>query len=125
MTSFNQLVRGLARWRPHRESSTSNPSAEAPVAFASLVDLVRSSARREQIGEVCEDCRTLNRRGAYYCKACLHKLPAYYDSADAWVPLLIWRRRAFEEGRTGAWDFAAVWVVLSLLVLITAFNPAG
>ena len=120
MTSFSQLVRGFARTRLRRESSESDPSAESPVAFASLVGLVRSSGS----GQVCEDCQTLNRRGAWYCRACLHKLPAYYESADAEVPLSIWRRRALEDDRAGAWDLAAVWVVLSLLVLITAFKPA-
>ncbi|WP_431274591.1 hypothetical protein ACQ858_21710 [Variovorax ureilyticus] len=98
------------------------PSPSSPVAFAGLIDLVRSTAA-EDSGEICEECKTLNRGGARYCKGCEHKLPAYYASASARAPMVLRHRRERTDNRALAWDPAAVWVVLSSLVLITAFIP--
>jgi len=94
----------------------------SPVAFAGIIDLVRSTAA-EDSGEICEECKTLNRAGARYCKGCEHKLPAYYATANVRAPTVLRRRRERTSIRTQAWDLAAVWVVLSSLVLITAFIP--
>jgi len=108
-----------------RSSSTtgSSPSPVAPVAFASLIDLLRSRGRTAQSSDVCEDCKTLNRRGALYCKTCMHKLPAYYTSVDPHTPFVIWRNRMRAESRKGAWDLVAAWIVLISLVLMTAYIP--
>ncbi|MBO9648427.1 MAG: hypothetical protein J7605_07945 [Variovorax sp.] len=97
-------------------------SSSSPVAFAGLLDLMRSKADDDG-GEICEECKTLNRAGARYCKCCEHKLPAYYTCANARAPMVLRHRRERTGNRTLAWDFAAVWVVLSSLVLITAFIP--
>ena len=142
MTSFNQLIHGGAEGQPSLDAALaeligmhSTPQASTPgsvptssapsVAYVSLVDLVRSTVGTEQRGEICEECKTLNHRGACYCKTCMHKLPAYYVSANPRIPLVLWQRHQREERRTGAWDLAAVWVVLSSLVLMTAFIPVG
>lgn len=95
-----------------------------PVAFAGLIDLVRSTAS-EDSGEICEECKTLNRARACYCKGCAHKLPAYYASANARASMALRQRRERTGNRTLAWDLAAVWLVLSSLVLITAYIPVG
>ena len=143
MTSFNQLIHGGLDGQPSldevvaelittgskhsvskREAPETTPSASS-IAFVSLLDLMRSTASTEQTGEICEGCKTLNRRGACYCKTCMHKLPAYYASANPRTPFLTWSRREREESRTSAWDLAAVWVVLTSLVLMTAYAPVG
>ncbi|SCK06649.1 hypothetical protein VAR608DRAFT_0078 [Variovorax sp. HW608] len=100
----------------------SDPPLSSPVAFAGFIDLVRSTTAEER-GEICEECKTLNRAGARYCKGCEHKLPAYYTNANARAPMVLRHRRERAGNRTLAWDLAAVWVVLSSLVLITAFIP--
>ena len=137
MTSFNQLIHGGAEGQPSLDEAlarlistakrpTSDSSANStPIAFGGLFDLMRFPAGAPQDSEVCEDCKTLNRRGACYCKACMHKLPAYYASAGSHTPFVIWRRREREERRTSAWDLAAVWVVLTSLVVMTAYIPVG
>ncbi|MBO9512639.1 MAG: hypothetical protein J7549_00865 [Variovorax sp.] len=112
MTSFTPLIHGAGE-------------GTAPVAFGGVFDLMRSPNRAAQRAEICEACRTLNRRGACYCKACMHKLPAYYVSENPRTPLVLRRRHEREDSRSGAWDLAAVWVVLSSLVLMTAFIPIG
>ena len=96
----------------------------SPVAFAGFLDLVRSTATEDR-GEICEECKTLNRAGARYCKCCEHKLPAYYTCTNARAPMVLRHRRERTGNRTLAWDLAAVWLVLSSLVLITAFIPVG
>jgi len=139
MTSFNQLIHGGAEGQPSLDEAfadlismgsrqnTSNPElsppSASPVAFGGFVDLMRSRASSAQSGEICEECKTLNRRGACYCKTCMHKLPAYFASANPRAPFVIWRRLEREENRTSAWDLAAVWVVLISLVLMTAYIP--
>ena len=102
------------------EPPDSAPSS--PVAFAGFIDLVRSTGA-EDSGEICQECKTLNRAGACYCKGCEHKLPAYYACANARAPMVLRHRRERTGNRTLAWDLAAVWLVLSSLVLITAFIP--
>jgi len=102
----------------------SDTALATPVAFAGLIDLMRSRAS-EDCGEICEECKTLNRMRACYCKACAHKLPAYYASANVRAPMVLKQRRERAGNRTVAWDLAAVWVVLSSLVLMTAFIPVG
>ena len=107
MTSFNQLIHGGTEEQPSLDEAlarligTAGPRADssmpAPVAFGDLFDLVRFPAGAPQGGEVCEDCKTLNRHGACYCKTCMHKLPAYYASADPQTAFVIKRRREREE----------------------------
>ncbi|MBO9516013.1 MAG: hypothetical protein J7549_18000 [Variovorax sp.] len=106
------------------ETADTASSAAAPVAFVGLIDLVRSRASDDS-GEICEECKTLNRPRACYCKGCAHKLPAYYACTNARAPMALRVRRERTDARTLAWDLAAVWVVLSSLVLITAFIPVG
>jgi len=115
---FGHAGASQAAWTAEPSDSASS----APVAFAGFIDLVRSTAA-EDSGEICEECKTLNRAGARYCKGCEHKLPAYYASANARTPMVLRRRREWTGNRTLAWDLAAVWVVLSSLVLVTAFIP--
>jgi len=98
------------------------PASTGPVAFAGFLDLMRSTASDDS-GEICVECKTLNRAGARYCKCCEHKLPAYYTSVNARAPMVLRHRRERTGNRTLAWDLAAVWLVLSSLVLITAFIP--
>src|SRR5215469_8422721 len=92
---------------------TESPDAglPSPVAFAGLIDLVRSTAA-EDSGEICQECKTLNRASARYCKGCEHKLPAYYACVNARAPQVLRQRRERTGNRTLAWDLAAVWVVL-------------
>lgn len=132
MTSFNQLIHDGAWRQPaadlhsagqgtaHADSSSNSTTT---VAFGDLFDLVRFPNGTARGADVCEECKTLNRRGACYCRTCMRKLPAYYSAANARTPFVIWRRRELKESRSGAWDLAAVWVVLTSLVLMTAYIP--
>ncbi|MEJ8813110.1 hypothetical protein WKW77_18635 [Variovorax ureilyticus] len=136
MTFFTQLIHEGAWRQPTADLSSagrgqgasnaeSSSTPTTPVAFGDLFDLMRFSNGTAHGADVCEDCNTLNRRGACYCKTCMRKLPAYYTAANAGTPFVIWRRRERKESRSGAWDLAAVWVVLTSLVLMTAYIPVG
>jgi hypothetical protein len=94
------------------------------LAFSGIIDLVRSTASRDH-GEICEECKTLNRAHACYCKTCARRLPAYYASANAQAELARRRRHEQADARALAWSFAAAWLALGSLVLITAFIPVG
>ena len=126
MSSFDQLIHAGAAGDPSPDSGrNSGPSSTSQVVFGGLVDLMRTTARNAQGREVCDECKMLNRRGACYCKGCLHKLPAYFTSANPRAPFVIWRRREQEVNRTSALDLVAVCVVLFALVLMTANIPIG
>ncbi|VTU35490.1 hypothetical protein RA8CHR_05231 [Variovorax sp. RA8] len=57
-------------------------TTSSDVAFGNLFDL---AALRSGMGhaEVCEACNTINLGAARTCKACSHRLPAYYAARDA------------------------------------------
>jgi hypothetical protein len=140
MTSIHQLIHGGAKRQPsldealaelvgtnsrqHISNSELSSRSASPVAFGGLIDLMRSATPAAQGNVICEECKTLNRPGACYCKTCMHKLPAYFASADP-RPFVIWRKREREEDAASALDLVAVCVVLILLVLLTANIPVG
>ncbi|MBO9651091.1 MAG: hypothetical protein J7605_21505 [Variovorax sp.] len=137
MSAFHQLIHAGVPRQPSLDEALagpiardvgqgiSNPEPATPVAFGDLVDLMRSTTSNGQDSEICEECKTLNRRGACYCKTCRHRLPAYFASANPRAPVAIWRWREREENRTSALDLIAVCVVLIVLVLMTAHIPVG
>ena len=124
-SSLDEALAELVGTNSRQHISNSSRSA-SPVAFGGLIDLMRSATPAAQGNVICEECKTLNRPGACYCKTCMHKLPAYFASADP-QPFVIWRKREREreENAASALDLVAVCVVLILLVLLTANIPVG
>ena len=88
------VISGSERGSKRRRARSSGFTRTPPVAFGGLFDLMRFRTRDARRDEICEECKTLNRCDACFCKTCMHKLPAYYTSADPQLPLVIWRRRA-------------------------------
>jgi hypothetical protein len=103
-------------------TSIAEATPDSSVAIGNLIDLARLQAGTTS-AEICEACSTINMGSARFCKCCSHKLPAFYAARNC-------------SGRTPqpksprgipkrAWviDFAAFWVVVNSLVIITKFIP--
>jgi hypothetical protein len=105
----------------------SDPSAsQTAVTFASLVDLARIQFGTSAV-EVCDACNTVNLGAAQYCKGCSHKLPAYYaareDDLELALPPSPPARTTGFASRAGFHDFAALALVINLLVMVAEFMP--
>ena len=101
-------------------------AAPAPsgTAFGSLIDLVRLRVGASS-AEVCDACNTINLGSARYCKCCSHKLAGFYVAkglgtmaAPQWDGLAVPRRAS-------ALDFAAFFIVINFLVLVTSLIPVS
>jgi hypothetical protein len=123
-SSLDEALAELVGTNSRQHISNSSRSA-SPVAFGGLIDLMRSATPAAQGNVICKECKTLNRPGTCYCKTCMHKLPAYFASANPATPFVIWREREREENTASTFDLVAVCVVLILLVLLTANIPVG
>ena len=91
-------------------------------AFGSLIDLVRLRIGASS-ADVCEACNTINMGSARYCKGCSHKLDGFYVAkglgrmaAPQWDGLAVPRRAS-------TLDFAAFFIVINSLVILTKFIP--
>lgn len=91
-------------------------------AFGSLIDLVRLRMGASS-AEVCNACNTINIGSARYCKCCSHKLTGFYlakelgtVAASQWDELAVPRRAS-------AVDFAAFFLVINSLVIVTSLIP--
>lgn len=101
-------------------AETKEPSSN--IAFGNLIDLARLQAGTS--AEICEACSTINMGSARFCKCCSHKMPAFYAARNCSgeqtpqpKPLRGIPKRAWVI------DFAAFWVVVNSLVIITKFIP--
>jgi len=101
-------------------------AAPAPsgTAFGSLIDLVRLRVGASS-AEVCDACNTINLGSARYCKCCSHKLAGFYVAkglgrlaAPQWDGLAV-------PQRASALDFAAFFIVINSLVLVTSLIPVS
>lgn len=100
-------------------AETRKPSSS--VAFGNLIDLARLQAGTS--AEICEACSTINMGSARFCKCCSHKLPAFYASRDSGKKVAPPRKPRIVPKRAWALDFAAFWLVINSLVIVTKFIP--
>ena len=92
------------------------------VAFGNLFDLARLQTGTAS-AEICEACSTINMGSARLCKCCSHKLPAFYASRGPSETMSQPQASRVVPQRAWALDFAAFWVVINSLVIITKFIP--
>jgi len=93
------------------------------VAFGSLMDLALA---RTDLGstEICEACSTVNRGPARFCKACSHKLPAFYAARTPFeATMKSSPQRPTPLTRNWTWDLGAFWLVITVLAGVTAGVP--
>ncbi|SDE00037.1 hypothetical protein SAMN05444679_1163 [Variovorax sp. CF079] len=98
------------------------PVTSSGVAFGNLIDLARLQSGTAS-AEICEACSTINMGSARYCKCCSHKLPAFYASRDAGKKVPLPKESRIVLRRAWALDFAAFWLVINSLVIVTKFIP--
>ena len=92
------------------------------VAFGSLIDIARLQAGTSP-AEICEACNTINMGAARQCKCCSHKLPTFYAVRNSGETMSPTKQTRIAHAPSWGLDFAAFWVVISLLVVITKFIP--
>lgn len=109
----------------------SDPSlAQRGCGFASLFDLARLQFGSSQV-EICAACNTVNLGSAHQCKACAHKLPAYYAACEEQEPrlprleesTLPMRQKWHLADHASFNDFAAFALVVNLVVMVAEFMP--
>jgi hypothetical protein len=103
-------------------SFAESPAASSGVAFGNLIDLARLQAGTAS-AEICEACSTINMGAARFCKCCSHKLPAFYANRDSGGAVAPPKKPRIVPKRAWALDFAAFWLVINSLVIITKFIP--
>lgn len=102
---------------------TESLAGPSPIAFGSLIDL--AMLRIGTTAEICDACNTINLGSARCCKCCSHKLSAFYiakgldHAAPESPPLSRMARRVW------ALDFAAFWIMINSLVIVTALIPVS
>ena len=104
------------------ESLAEAAPAPSGTAFGSLIDLLRL---RIGVGsaEVCDACNTINIGSARYCKCCSHKLAGFYVAKGlGTMPAPPWDGLAVPQ-RASVLDFAAFFIVINSLVLVTSLIP--
>jgi hypothetical protein len=97
-------------------------TAASGIAFGSLIDLARIQTGTTS-GEICEACNTINMGSARFCKCCSHKLPAFYAARHSGETVLQPKQPRVMPQRAWAFDFAAFWLVINSLVVVTKFIP--
>lgn len=101
------------------------------VSYASLVDLARMQLGNSNV-EICDACNTVNLGSAHCCKACLHKLPAYYAAREEAAPMPRMKADSLPLGRVmrvanraSFKDFAAFALVINLLIIAAECMPVA
>ena len=97
-------------------------AAHSGVAFGSLIDIARLQSGTTS-AEICEACNTINMGAAKHCKCCSHKLPAFYAARNSGETMSQVKQTRIVPAPAWALDFAAFWLVISFLVVITKFIP--
>lgn len=93
-------------------------------AFASLIDLVRLRAGASS-AEVCDACSTINIGSARYCKCCSHKLTGFYLAKEPGTAAASQWDELAAPRRASALDFAAFFLVINSLVIVTSLIPVA
>ncbi|MBT2325657.1 hypothetical protein J7E62_25315 [Variovorax paradoxus] len=97
-------------------------AASSDIAFGNIFDLARLRAGTTS-AEICEACNTINMGSARFCKGCSHKLPAFYGVENARKTVPPTKLSRLLPDRAWALDFAAFWLVINSLVVVTKFIP--
>ena len=103
-------------------SFAESPATSSGVAFGNLIDLARLQSGTGS-AEICEACSTINMGSARFCKCCSHKLPAFYAGRDSGKKVSPLKESRIVPQRAWALDFAAFWLVINSLVIVTKFIP--
>lgn len=119
----NALLESMPAGRFHQKGTATwvSDSGQPVQAFGSLMDLARLRFDASD-AEICDVCNTINFGRANYCKACSHKLPAFYANCEDDLPPPPRRASALAD-RASLTDFAAFVLVVNLLVGIAEFMP--
>ena len=103
--------------------SFAEPAATSSgIAFGSLIDLARLQTEITS-AEICEACSTVNMGSARFCEGCSHKLPAFYAPRSSSETMPPTKQPRVMPERAWALDFAAFWLVINSLVIVTTFIP--